>query len=224
MDKRKEFKKKIAIVTTTAAIVAGGFTLNAASKNEDLSQYMVSNNKYEDYIKGSEYKKFKKMEELDNNISKYEALKSRMFLDKEEKNELEELSKAIKEEMSSGDLADFYLNDLLKEKLKEAYHVESVVTNYSNDGEIKIDLYGKNKISKTMENKDEVTPIKIAMRDIATLQGYIGREEFSNQDVKEFIKMQKNMKGFSNLKFIKEEGKPLAYAQIELEKGEEIEF
>lgn len=225
MDKRKDFRKSIAVIGTTIAVAVGGGMLTAeANKSADLSRYMVRDDKYVDYIKGSEYEKFKKMQELDNNIKKYEELKSKMILSKEDNEQLLEARKLIEKGMTSGDLADFYLNDLLKEKLKKAYDAYSVETHYSNENEIRIDLYEKKGKYETMKNNDEVAPIKIAMKDIATLQGYTEKEKFSNSDISEFIKIQKNMKGFSNLKFIKTEGKPLSYAQIEVEKSDELEI
>lgn len=225
MDKRKDFRKSIAVIGTTIAVAVGGGMLTAeANKSADLSRYMVRDDKYVDYIKGSEYEKFKKMQELDNNIKKYEELKSKIILSKEDNEQLLEARKLIEKGMASGDLADFYLNDLLKEKLKKAYDAYSVETHYSNENEIRIDLYEKKGKYETMKNNDEVAPIKIAMKDIATLQGYVDKENFSNSDISEFIKIQKNMKGFSNLKFIKTEGKPLSYAQIEVEKSDELEI
>lgn len=229
MDKRKDFLKGIAVIGTTVGLaIGGGFLANAATQSEDLSKYMVKNNKYEDYIKGSEYSKLKKMEELDNNISKYEELSSKFGLNNEEKEELKEATNAIKAEMASGNLADFYLNDLLKEKLKSAYKANDIETRYWNREEITIKMFDKNGMSEIMEEKDKVQPIKVAMKDIATLQSYMEKDQFLKSDIKEFIKIQKNMKGFSNLKFIKSEGKPLAYAQIDVEKDNDkdngIEF
>lgn len=225
MDKKKEFRKSIAVIGTAIAVAIGGGKLTAeANKSEDLSQYAVRDDKYVDYIEGSEYKKFKEMQELDNNIKKYEELKSKMILSKEDNKELLETRKSIEKEMSLGDLADFYLNDLLKEKLKRAYGANSIETRYWNEEEFRIDLYEKNGKSEIMKDEDKVTPIKVAMKDIATLQGYTEKESFSNSDISEFIKIQKNMKGFSNLKFIKTEEKPLSYAQIEVEKSDELEI
>ena len=225
MDKRKDFRKSMAVIGTTIAVAIGSAVLTtAANKSDDLSQYAFRNDKYVDYIAGSEYKKFKEMQELDDSIKKYEELKKKTILNKEQKEELAEARETIKKEMASGSLADFYLNDLLKEKLKKAYDAYSVETHYSNENEIRIDLYGKKGKYETLEDKDEIGPIKIAMKDIATLQGYASKKEFTNLDINEFIKIQKNMKGFSNLKFIKAEGKPLSYAQIEVEKDAELEI
>lgn len=227
MDKKKEFRKSMAVIGTAIAVAIGGGKLTAeANKSEDLSQYAVRDNKYVDYIEGSEYEKFNAMTELDANIKKYEELSSKTSLSKEQKEELLETKKSIKDEMVSGGLADFYLNDLLKEKLKQTYDAYSVKTNYSNDAKIRIDLYEKNGRYETMKDEDEIAPIKIAMSDIATLQGYVGadQDKLLNSDINKFIKIQKNMKGFSNLKFIKSEGKPLAYAQIDVEKDNDREF
>lgn len=225
MDKRKDFIKSIAVIGTAVGIAIGsGKLADNVSKSDDLSKYTVKDDKYVDYIEGSEHEKFKAITELDNNISKYEKLNSKFGLSDEEKEELKEATKAIKDEMASGDLADFYLNDLLKEKLKSAYKANNVETRYWNREEITIKMFDKYGKPEIMEDKDKVQPIKIAMKDIATLQSYMESEQFSNSDIKEFIRIQKNMKGFSNLKFIKSEGKPLAYAQIDIEKDNDREF
>lgn len=221
MNKREEFKKKLAIVGTTAVVALGGFGIKDSMDKSDLSKYAVDDEKYIDYIDKDENEKLERLENLDSNISRYEELNEKNKLTKEEKEELEQITYSLEREMKSGYLERFYLHDVLKEKIKSVYGVDKVETKWNGKDEINIKLFDKYGSYKAMENKDKVSPILTAMNDIATLQGYEEREKFSKSEIENFIKIQKNMKGFSNIEFIKVDGKPLAYT--EPQKFEEME-
>ena len=81
-EKRKEFvgklRKSVATIGMIGALGIGGPVLakvNADSK--DISEYNIDNNRYVDYIKGSDAEKIEKLEELDENISRYRELKDK---------------------------------------------------------------------------------------------------------------------------------------------------
>lgn len=225
-DKKENFKKRIMIVGAAAVMATAGVSI--ANSDYNLSKFDVDNDKYIDYIDGSENKKMERMINLDEQISRYEELSTKMFPSKEEKTEMDKIESYLEKEMTSGYLGDFYLKDILKEKIKEAYDKESknkiqkIETKWDIDA-ISIKMYDKYGRVTFMSEKDKVAPIRSAMDDIATLQEYENKDEFSKSEINNFIKIHKNMKGFSNIKFIKTEGKPLSYVQIDLGKEYEQE-
>lgn len=225
VDKKEKFKKSIMVVGATAIMATTG--VGMANSDYNLSKFDVNNDKYVDYIDGSENEKLERMMKLDEQISRYEELSNKKFPSKEEKAEINNIRSYLEKEMSSGYLADFYLKDILKEKIKEAYNrdtknkIKRIETRWDLEG-ISIKMYNKYDQYTSMDEKDKVAPIKSAMDDIAALQEYENKEDFSKTDVNNFIRIHKNMKGFSNLKFVKIEGKPLSYAQIDLDKEEDL--
>ena len=64
-----------------------------------------------------------------------------------------------------------------------------------------------------MDEKDKSKEVKTAVWDIIDLQDMQEKESYDDKDINEFIKLYENMKGFSNLEFIKEEGKPLSMSE-----------
>ena len=225
-EKRKEFvgklRKSVATIGMIGALGIGGPVLakvNADSK--DISEYNIDNNKYVDYIKGSDSKKIEKLEELDENISRYKELKDKSIISKEESAERDELRENLMKEMKSGELADFYLNDLFKEKLKKVYNAKDIETHFDHDTGISIKFYDEHFQTTYMDKKDQIKPIVVAMNDIAKLQGYEGKDEFSNYDLADFMNIHENMKAFANIDFIKVQGQPLACAEIQKDKVED---
>ena len=124
-------------------------------------------------------------------------------------------------EMKSGELADFYLNDLFKEKLKKVYNAKDIETHFDHDTGISIKFYDEHFQTTYMDKKDQIKPIVVAMNDIAKLQGYEGKDEFSNYDLADFMNIHENMKAFANIDFIKVQGQPLACAEIQKDKVED---
>ena len=220
MGKRNDFIKKLTAGVLVSGVAISGLVKSGEAYN-DLSKHTTENDKYVDYIKGSEIEKRERLAVLDENISKYEELESKILLNEDEKEELNELTSFLENEMSSGELGRFYLNDVYKEKIKQAYNVKDVKTHYDKDGII-IQLCDEKGKWTAMEEKDIVRPLEVALRDIVRLQDLREQDEFTKSDIKTFIEAQKNMKGFSNLHFIKAEGEPLKWAEIgEIDKGEE---
>lgn len=218
MSKRDDFKKKLgAGIITLGIIGAGGAGLaKYEEKYNDLSEYNVDDTKYMDYIKGNEQGKTEMLTNLESSIDDYLELGSKKKLTDEEKIKLDEAINEIETNMKSGSLAEFYLKDVFKGKIKETYKVDDVVT-YWNPGSLNITMYKGEYKSTNMEDKDKIKPIVVAMNDIAKLQGYMNSDKISKSEIKNFIRIHENMKAFSNLTFIKKEGQPLCCAEIQLE-------
>lgn len=221
MGKRDDFKKKLgAGIITLGIIGAGGAGLaKYQEKYNDLSEYNANDTKYMDYIKGNKDVKTEMLTNLETSIDDYLELSSKKDLTDVEKAKLDEAVHAIETNMKSGDLAEFYLKDVFKGKIKETYKVDDVVT-YWNPQSMSITMYKGEFKKMNMEDEDKIKPIVVAMNDIAKLQGYINRDRISKSDIKDFIRMHENMKAFSNLTFIKKEGQPLYCADIQLENDE----
>lgn len=213
----------IAVVGFTGATIASSY-----KQPMDLSIYNVNDDMYKSYMEKSNIDEamFERMEKLENNIRLYEELNGKDLTD-DQKVVLELASNQIKREMKDGKLVRIYRDNILKEKLKEAYNVSTVETQYSNDykGEeisitVKKDKYSD---TKFLDDKDKIDEIKTAIRDIASLQDLKEKESFTKKDITEFIRIVKNMKGFSNLTFVKRGDEPLAVQEnytLSFENGE----
>lgn len=218
MSKRNDFKKKIGagIITLGMVGVAGAGLAKYEEKYNDLSVYNIDDAKYMNYIKGNKDGKTEMLTNLETSIDDYLELNRKKDLTDAEKIKLDEALHEIETNMKSGCLAEFYLNDIFKGKIKETYKVDNVVTHWDTQS-ISIMMYKGEFKSTRMEDEDKIKPIVVAMNDIAKLQGYINRDRISKSDIKEFIRMHENMKAFSNLTFIKKDGQPLYFADIQLE-------
>lgn len=238
-DKRNNFRKEIkvevagviALSTVVGAVVGTQIKENVDS---DLSKYNVDDTKYMDYIDEEDTQKIEWIKGLDKKIKDYKLLSDdKENLTESKEIELETLESQLKDELSSGKLADFYLRNIFKTKMKTAYGVEDIIVGYSNQsGEeaITIKMYDKydvnNKKQKPdeyMDDKDEIAPIKSAVRDIVYLQDISRRNKYDDKDIEKLISVFYNMKGFSNLTFIKEGENQLYFEEntiVDLEDGE----
>ena len=212
-------RTKKAAWIVSAGIAVSGLTGGAAkiiSLNQpmDLSIYNVNDDMYKSYMEKSsiDEETIKRIEELEKNIERYENLQWKNLTD-EQKKVLEKVSGDIEKEIKDGKLISIYRDRVLKGKLKEAYNVSTVETQYTNDknGEeisiaIKKDKYSD---TKFLDDKDKIDEIKTAIKDIASLQDLEGKVSFTKKDITEFIRIVKNMKGFSNLTFVKRGDEPL---------------
>lgn len=210
---------------TTAGITA--ITIDSYNKTKpmDMTNYNTDDKIYEYYIENSDdseaiiLDKLNKMKLLERNISLYENLKNEKLTEAQNDN-LNYAISSIKSEMRAGTVADIYLNDIFKEKIKDAYNVDRVTTEayLTREAEevIKITLE-KDYSKKLMDSKDEIDEIKTAIRDIVSLQKLKEKSSYDENDVKEFIRAFENMKGFSNLKFVKKGDEPLSIEEINLQ-------
>lgn len=220
-NKRSMFKSALvigAVGLATAGI--GGAIVDTYIKNQpiDLSKYNIDNDKYEEYVKDEDNKQ--RMLELDENIRIYNKLAKETDLTESQKLALEKATDSIKEEMKDGMIANVYLNDILKGKLKEAYGkdaedgIEVKSTNTPEDGKrIIIIMYDRlrNKTSLQVENIKE---IRTAVGDIINMKDNKGKGEYTDKDVEDFTKAYENMKGFSNLQIIKAKDGKIAVMEI----------
>ena len=209
--------KKAAWIAASGIAVAGftGATIASSyNKPMDMSVYNVNDDMYKSYMEKSsiDEETIKRIEELEKNIERYENLQGKNLTD-EQKKVLEKVSGDIEKEIKDGKLISIYRDRVLKGKLKEAYNVSTVETQYTNDknGEeisiaIKKDKYSD---TKFLDDKDKIDEIKTAIKDIASLQDLEGKVSFTKKDITEFIRIVKNMKGFSNLTFVKRGDEPL---------------
>lgn len=221
MSRRDDFKKKIGAGVITLGMVglAGSGLAKYQEKYNDLSEYNINDAKYMDYIKGNKDGKTEMLTNLETSIDDYLELSNKKDLTDAEKTKFDEALHEIETNMKSGSLAEFYLKDVFKGKIKETYKVDDVVT-YWNPQSMGITMYKGEFKKMNMEDEDKIKPIVVAMNDIAKLQGYINRDRISKSDIKDFIRMHENMKAFSNLTFIKKDGQPLYFADIQLENDE----
>lgn len=211
-------KKAAWIVSAGIAVsglVGGAAKIISLNQPMDLSVYNVNDDMYKSYMEesGIDEETIKRVEELERNIERYENLQGRNLTD-EQKKVLEKVSGNIEKEIKDGKLISIYRDRILKGKLKEAYNVSTVETLYTNDrngDEISIAIK-KDKYSDTkfLDDEDKIDEIKTAIKDIASLQDLKGKVSFTKKDITEFIRIIKNMKGFSNLTFVKRGDEPLA--------------
>lgn len=233
-NKRTEFVKGLAAVGIAASTTAGMVAMTVNSYNErkpmDMTNYNTDDKIYEYYIENSDdseairLDKLNKMKLLERNISLYENLKNEKLTEAQNDN-LNYAISSIKAEMRAGTVADIYLNDIFKEKIKDAYDVDKVTTEayLTREAEEVINItLGKDYSEKLMDSKDKIDEIKTAIRDIVSLQELKEKSSYDENDVKEFIRAFENMKGFSNLKFVKKGDEPLSIEEtvlVDLEDG-----
>lgn len=238
-DKRNNFRKKIkaevaGVVALSAFAGTAVGTQIKGNVDSDLSKYNADDTKYMDYIDEEDTQKIEWIKGLDKKIKDYKLLSDdKENLTESKEIELETLESQLKDELCSGKLADFYLRDIFKTKMKTAYGVEDIIVGYSNQsGEeaITIKMYDKydvnnkkQKPNEYMDDKDEIAPIKSAVRDIVYLQDISRRNKYDDKDIEKLISVFDNMKGFSNLTFIKEGENQLYFEEntiVDLEDGE----
>lgn len=224
--KSKDYRKSVATIAgatvLTAGTIGGLGALAVKGKQDlqsmDMSKYNIDNKKYEDYVKTeydseeTEKENLYRLAKLEDNIRIYNSLSSGKLTDTQQET-LKEAKNEIKQEMVSKLTAKVYMN-MFKEKMKAAYKAEGVTINYldgANPGkEFNVKLKTATKPETFMQKEDKTKEIKSAVWDIVELQGMQEKATYEDKDIEAFVKLYENMKGFSNLEFTKEEGKPLA--------------
>ena len=216
--KRNDFKDKLksAAAVGVAGSVIAGITLVAMNgKKElesiDMSNYNLDNSKYREYSDGKDSTE-DRLVLLEESVRIYKELASDSNLTDAQKEALSKEKSRIKSEMSSDLIADLYLS-IFKEKMKSAYHVDNVSVDYKSGSNVDKNFSVKLNGNTFMDEQDKTKEIKSAVWDIVDLQYMSEKVSYDDEEIKNFIKMYDNMKGFSNLEFVKEKYKPLEFKE-----------
>lgn len=216
--KSADYRKGMALVG--AAVATVGVIGVAAAKGKqdlesiDMSNYNIDNAKYMEYAKTDDKDTMYRLAKLDDNVRLYNSLSSEKLTDAQIET-FNKVKSEIELEMMSKMTAKLYLN-MFKEKMKSAYNAEGVIIDYKSGAnpskEFSVEIQTKTK-KFFMDSKDETKEIKSAVWDIVELQKIQDKESYSDKDINVFVKLYENMKGFSNLEFVKEEDKPLTMSE-----------
>lgn len=213
-NKRDDFKDKLKGIAAVGAagLVTAGVTVGAIKGKQDLqsmdmSNYNLNNQKYMEYLDGTE-SEADRLVLLEENIRIYKELSANKKLTDMQKEALSNAKSKIKREMTKDLIADLYL-DIFKEKMKSSYHVKDVKVEYNVGNNIEKHFSVKFDGNTYMDEKDKSKEIKSAVWDIVSLQYMSEDATFDDKELKEFVKIYENMKGFSNLEFTKQENEPL---------------
>lgn len=215
--KRNEFKNKIKLGAgvTAAGLAAAGMVVGIGLESQkqesiDMSNYNTDNTKYMEYAKTDDEDTMFRLARLEDNIRLYNNLSSVKLTDAQAKT-FNRVKNEIKSEMSSKMTAKLYL-DMFKEKMKIAYDADEIKVGEKDFKEFSVEIT-KDYSKSFMEDKDKSSEIKSAVWDIIELQYMQEKASYEDKDIKDFVRLYENMKGFSNLEFVKEEGKPLSMSE-----------
>ena len=214
-NKRDDFKKKMMVGIGTAALGVTAMAVGAGLESQkleskDLSNYNIDNTKYMEYAKTDDEDTMYRLEKIEENIRLYNNLYSKKLTEAQAKT-FNKVKSEIKSEMSSKMTAKLYL-DMFKEKMKTAYGADEIKVDEKDFKEFSVEIT-KDYSKSFMEDKDKSSEIKSAVWDIIELQYMQEKASYEDKDIKDFVRLYENMKGFSNLEFVKEDGKPLSMSE-----------
>lgn len=211
--KRDIFKSALAFGgggAFVATMIAGAAIGKQDLESMDMSSYNIDNQKYMEYAKTDDEDIMYRLAKLEDNIRLYNNLSSEKLTDSQ-KETLALIKSEIKSEMSSKMTSKLYLN-VFKEKMKSAYGADDIKVTGQEFKEFSVEIT-KDYMKSFMEDKDKSKEIKSAVWDIVELQYMQEKNSYDDKDIESFVRLYENMKGFSNLEFIKEGDKPLAMSE-----------
>ncbi len=213
-NKRNDFKNniKVTIGTTAAGLAAVGTVVGFGvasqdTKSIDMSNYNIDNTKYMEYAKTDDEDTMYRLARLEDNIRLYNSLSSEKLTDAQVET-FNKVKSEIKLEMMSKMTSKLYLN-MFKEKMKTAYDADDIKIEGKEFKNFSVEIT-RNYSKSFMDNKDKSREIESAVWDIIELQDMQEKVSYEDKDVESFVRLYENMKGFSNLEFVKEDGKPLS--------------
>lgn len=226
-NKREKFLKNLSIgVAATAGFAGIAYsTTDSERAKDELSKYAENGNKIVEYADKTDVNMVMQLQMLEEDVKTYNELSSKMFLSDEDKIRLENAKNSIKSKILSEKLSEFYLEDILKEKIKSAYSADYVEVDYfvnsMAEEHMEIDVYEVKPTSKldkpdiTIKKEEIPREVKAAIGCIVDLQEFAEcrPDQIGEESIKKAAKYYDSMKGFANLDLKADNGK------IKVEKG-----
>lgn len=224
---RKSMKNIVAATIVAAGTVGGTLAIRQGyldNQPMDLSTYNIDEDQIMKYVDKED---MNLMNNMNDYVRIYKML-SKGNLTESQKEELKDAKSGIARIISSGRLSKIYLNDILKEKVKEASGAKEVkvVAPESKDavGNFWIELKDKNGKSNSIEKDEMCNPVKSVIKNIISLQYIEDYSEISDKDIEKIADMHMTMEGFANLTLIQDKDGKLAYMEFgEAEKHDMVQ-